>query len=343
MRNREFASLGVEMAEAKVVEGRTLEGYLSAFNYPIDESWGRQKRTLFMRPGMWNKTLQENRDQIQMLVNHGMGRYDIPIGVWTDLEPDARGLYGRGTLHDGPANQDVIAALAAGALRAMSVQFEVTDDSFNEDRTERYIHAAKLYEGGPVTFPKNLGATASLHSMAQMATLLAEEEVAEKELHEAVTNGLMSRDEARALLDLHWDGAAAMRSASSAAEFRKIAFERANDSDPDTAAHWALPHHPSPGADADPAGVAAALAALHGGRGGAPDLKNSAAAESHLNAHRAEASSQGAGTKATPEDDRLTRIRYELHVSESSLKEAEDWLAREEKANERTGAHADPS
>ncbi len=323
MRNREFASLGVEMAEAKVVEGRTLEGYLSAFNYPIDESWGRQKRTLFMRPGMWNKTLQENRDQIQMLVNHGMGRYDIPIGVWTDLEPDTRGLYGRGTLHDGPANQDVIAALAAGALRAMSVQFEVTDDSFNEDRTERYIHAAKLYEGGPVTFPKNLGATASLHSMAQMATLLAEEEVAEKELH--------------------WDGAAAMRSASSAAEFRKIAFERANDSDPDTAAHWALPHHPSPGADADPAGVAAALAALHGGRGGAPDLKNSAAAESHLNAHRAEASSQGAGTKATPEDDRLTRIRYELHVSESSLKEAEDWLAREEKANERTGAHADPS
>jgi HK97 family phage prohead protease len=82
-----------------------------------------------------------------------------------------------------------------------------------------------------------------------------------------------------------WDGAAAMRSCSSAADFRKIAFERANDSDPDTAAHWALPHHSSPGAEANPAGVAAALGALHGGRGGAPDLKSKGAAESHLNAH----------------------------------------------------------
>src|SRR6266498_921355 len=101
--------------------------------------------------------------------------------------------------------------------------------------------------------------------MAQMATLLAEEEVAEKELH--------------------WDGAAAMQSASSAAEFRKIAFERDNDSDPDTAAHWALPHHPSPGAAADPAGVSAALGALNGSRGGPPDLKNAAAARAHLEAH----------------------------------------------------------
>ncbi len=82
-----------------------------------------------------------------------------------------------------------------------------------------------------------------------------------------------------------WDGDAALASAHSAADFRKIAFERDNDSDPDTAAHWALPHHPSPGADADPQGVAAALGALSGGRGGPPDLKDSAAARAHLEAH----------------------------------------------------------
>jgi len=87
------------------------------------------------------------------------------------------------------------------------------------------------------------------------------------------------------LMKAEWNGDAAMRSCHSAADFRKIAFERANDSDPDTAAHWALPHHSSPGAEANPAGVAAALAALHGARGGAPDLKNKAAAESHLQAH----------------------------------------------------------
>jgi HK97 family phage prohead protease len=60
-----------------------------------------------------------------------------------------------------------------------------------------------------------------------------------------------------------WDGAAAMRSCSSAADFRAIAFELSNDSEPDTAAHWALPHHNSPGAGANPDGVSAALGRLN--------------------------------------------------------------------------------
>jgi hypothetical protein len=87
--------------------------------------------------------------------------------------------------------------------------------------------------------------------------------------------------------ELHtkWDGAAAMRTCKSASDFRAIAFERDNDSDPDTAAHWALPHHPRPGAGADAGGVSAALGALSGARGGAPDLKNAGAARSHLQAH----------------------------------------------------------
>jgi HK97 family phage prohead protease len=87
--------------------------------------------------------------------------------------------------------------------------------------------------------------------------------------------------------ELRWDGAAAMQTCSTAADFRSIAFERNNDSAPDTAAHWALPHHPRPGATADPQGVSAALAALHGGRGGRPNLKDPAAAEAHLQRHSA--------------------------------------------------------
>jgi hypothetical protein len=95
----------------------------------------------------------------------------------------------------------------------------------------------------------------------------------------------------RPMLDLHHP--------SEIADLRKIAFERANDSDPDTAAHWALPHHPSPGADADPAGVSAALGALNGARGGAPDLKSKEAAQAHLENH------QGAGEKAAGNAEHL--------------------------------------
>jgi hypothetical protein len=84
-----------------------------------------------------------------------------------------------------------------------------------------------------------------------------------------------------------WDGAAAMAKCKDAGDFRSIAFERANDSDPDTAAHWALPHHDGPGQSANPKGVSAALGSLNGSRGGAPSLKDSGAARSHLEKHEA--------------------------------------------------------
>ncbi len=301
MREREFASFPLELAQVST-KGRTMEGYASVFNYPIESG---KDHTTFVRPGAFTKTLKENRAQIQVLFNHGMDpRYGLlPIGTAEVMQEDKRGLWTEVELHDGPDNDNIRAALASGSLRAQSIQFETMQESTNDERTERYIEQVRLWEFGPVTFPANDAATATLHSLAGFASLLGE---------------------------VQWDGAAALRTCSNAAEFRKIAFERSNDSDPDTAAHWALPHHPSwrgaPG-NADSAGVAAALAALHGGRGGAPDLKASVATvESHLTAHQSEASSAG-GRESTVEEDRLTRWLFDKgQLNEQALKE----LARQE-------------
>lgn len=303
MKDREFASFSMELAQVST-KGKTMEGYASVFNYPIES--GRDQKT-FVKPGAFTKTLKENRSQIQTLFNHGMDpRYGLlPIGTITRLEEDKRGLWSEVELHDGPDNENIKAALSSGALRAQSIQFESKQESFNDERTERYLEQVKLYEFGPVTFPANEAATATLHSMVAMATILGE---------------------------LNWDGAAALKSCSNAAEFRKIAFERANDSDPDTAAHWTLPHHARPGAGPDSAGVAAALAALHGGRGGAPDLKQSVTSvENHLQRHQAETSSAGDRAEGTsPTDDRLTGWLYAKgQLSEQALKELaeqEAWL-----------------
>lgn len=79
-----------------------------------------------------------------------------------------------------------------------------------------------------------------------------------------------------------WDGGAALAKGKSAADFRKFAFERDNDSDPDTPAHWALPYKDGPDAKVNAKGVAAAVGALNGARGGKPDLKNESAARSKL-------------------------------------------------------------
>lgn len=284
VRQREYASFGTELAQA-TVSGRTLEGYGSVTDYPIDTSLYGTKQTTYVRKGAFKKTIAERFDQIQLLYNHGQDPAFgfLPIGRINELKEDDHGLYVKGELHDAPAVQNVKAALASGALRAMSIQFETTQESYNDDRSERYIEQLKLYEVGPVTFPANEAAFATLHSAP--FPLGAE---------------------------LMWDGDAAMRTCSTAAEFRKIAFERANDSDPDTAAHWTLPHHPNPdGApgNADARGVAAALAALGGARGGRPDLKQSVeSVRGHLQGHQAESSSvgdRGEGTRIL-DGDRLT-------------------------------------
>jgi len=302
VRERLIANIPRELAQVET-KGRMLEGYASAFNYPIDSGTRSHPQTTFVRPGAFARTLKNNRDQIQVLFNHGHDpRYgELPIGTIKDLHEDKRGLKAQVELHDGPDNENIRAALASGALRAMSIQFETMDEDFNTDRTERYLKELKLWEFGPVTFPANEGAVATLHSLAALAYDLEDASIEE-----------------------HWDGAAALKTCDTAAEFRKIAFERSNDSDPDTAAHWTLPHHPTwqgaPG-NADPAGVSAALAALHGGRGGTPDLKASVTSvENHLTAHQSEASS------AEARESTLAAARLTWAHKANRLLEQEDEL-----------------
>ncbi|MGH2374669.1 MAG: HK97 family phage prohead protease [bacterium] len=294
MRKPEYSTLGLDLSKMELhSEGdhRTLVGYASAFNVPMPGDFGE---AVVMRPGAFTKTLKENLASVQVLYHHGkdpqIGKK--PLGRPRVINQDATGLWTETPLSKTQYNDEIIIPLLEDrTLRAMSVSIGVVQERWNKDRTERAIHQVVLDEFGPTPFPRNLGATAALHSLEFPPEALRWEE--------------------------HWDGAAALRTCSNAAEFRKIAFERNNDSDPDTAAHWALPHHPNwRGApdNADPGGVGAALAALHGGRGGAPDLKQSVdTVESHLQAHQAESSS--AGDRSTQEAaaslgaDRLTLSR----------------------------------
>lgn len=290
MRERLVADIPRELAQVQT-KGNTLSGYASVFNHPIDSGNSVFSQTTFVRPGAFTRTLKNNRDQIQVLFNHGHDpRYgELPIGTVKRLEEDSKGLAAEVELHDGPDNENIRAALGSGALRAMSIQFETISEAYNDDRSERYLQELKLWEFGPVTFPANQAATASLHSIAGFA------------------------------VELHWDGQAAMQTCDSAADFRQIAFERNNDSNPDTAAHWTLPHHPRPGAGPDSTGVGAALAALSGARGGAPDLKQSVGSvRSHLQRHQSESSSLWV-RESTPDEARLT-----WRLAASRLLEHED-------------------
>lgn len=180
MRERLLADIPAEIASAKT-SGNLMSGYASVFNYPIDSGVPSHPQTTYVMPGAFTKTLNENRDMIQVLFNHGMDpRYgQLPIGRVQDIKQDRHGLFTQVELHDGPDNENIRAALAQGALRAMSIQFEVMQQDYSDDRSERYLQQLKLWEFGPVTFPANEAATAQLHS-ANLWTPNSEAEASEQ-------------------------------------------------------------------------------------------------------------------------------------------------------------------
>lgn len=190
MRDREFASFPATAAQIAAT-GHTLSGYASVFNYPIDSGVPSFAQTTYVRPGAFTKTLKENVDKVKSLFNHGLDpRYGkLPIGRVTDLHQDAHGLWGEVELHDGPDNQNIIAALASGSLNSMSIAFEVTQEAYNDDRSERYIQQAKLFEFGPVTFPANEAATASLHSLGEFVAAVTPAASSEDEQTETPAPG----------------------------------------------------------------------------------------------------------------------------------------------------------
>jgi ATP-dependent protease ClpP protease subunit len=80
---------------------------------------------------------------------------------------------------------------------------------------------------------------------------------------------------------LNWDASAAMAACHSPGDYRKVCAGEKSEGDPDTQAHWALPHHAGPDSGPDKGGVVAALGRINQTQ----DLKNKDAALAHLKAH----------------------------------------------------------
>jgi HK97 family phage prohead protease len=206
VRERLVADIPRELAQVET-RGRMLEGYASVFDWPIESGTPSRPQTTFVRQGAFTRTLNNNMDQIQVMFNHGHDpRYgELPIGTVKDLREDHRGLKASVELHDGPDNENIRAALASGALRAMSIQFETINEDFNDDHTERNLRELKLWEFGPVAFPANTAAVASLHSLAAYAVDLESVTAnANSKEHQPEAPGSEARESTLDLARLTW-------------------------------------------------------------------------------------------------------------------------------------------
>lgn len=128
-------------------EAGTFSGYATKFN-----STDLVGDTIL--PGAFTKAL-ENIGTLPIFFNHNS--YDVPIGKYTKVEQNARGLKVEGQLIlDIPKAQDVYSAMKAGVVSGLSIGFSINDDGYEEkeDRSGLIIkEIAKLREISICTYP----------------------------------------------------------------------------------------------------------------------------------------------------------------------------------------------
>ena len=138
---------------ASVNDEGIFEGYLST--YDDVDSYG----TYFM-PGAWDRSIERfnSGEVIPVLWSHDRSK---PIGKFTELKSDDKGLWGRGklTLED-PQAKIAYAHMKDGSVMGLSVGFEMDYDNviYNRLLDALGIAEADLFECSVVVFPANSNA-----------------------------------------------------------------------------------------------------------------------------------------------------------------------------------------
>lgn len=159
------------------------EGYGSVFNN--EDDYGD-----VVLPGAFTKTLNDHQARgrmPKMLLNHGglAGMFAspapedlIPIGKWTAMSEDTRGLLCKGQLFnlDTELGKRIHGAMKEGELDGLSIGYRAREviRGTKENEPRRQLKAIDLIEVSPVTFPANAAATVTSIKNAPRITTVRE-------------------------------------------------------------------------------------------------------------------------------------------------------------------------
>lgn len=103
-------------------------------------------------PGAFSRSLaRRGAGGIRMLYQHDPAE---PIGVWTEIREDARGLFVRGRLMaDVARGREVASLMRAGALDGLSIGFKTVKARPDRAAGIRRLNEIDLWEISVVTFP----------------------------------------------------------------------------------------------------------------------------------------------------------------------------------------------
>lgn len=139
---RKYVRLNVDKTRDPMV----VEGYASLFG-ECDQGGDIVER------GAYSASLERlmaKGQQVKMLWQHDPAQ---PIGVWTEVREDARGLYVKGRLLENVARaQEAATLIAAGAIDGLSIGYRTLKSTKN-DKGQRLLRELDLWEVSLVTFP----------------------------------------------------------------------------------------------------------------------------------------------------------------------------------------------
>jgi HK97 family phage prohead protease len=135
------------------VNGSKVSGYLAAFN-------NRDADNDVIMKGAFTKSLNDRgvnsttARKIAYLYQHDMSR---PIGRFTVLAEDAKGLYFEADLDNIPLSNDVKEQYKSGTLNQHSIGFRYISDKIDYEKSTDtyYVKEVDLFEGSVVTMGSN--------------------------------------------------------------------------------------------------------------------------------------------------------------------------------------------
>lgn len=127
----------------------TVEGYGSVFG--VTDNWDD-----IIAAGAFTKSLSEHKAAGTMPAMLWQHDCDEPIGIWTEMVEDAKGLRIKGQLAlDTTRGKEAFALLKMGALNGLSVGFISKQWSYDTETDIRTLTEIDLWEVSIVTFPAN--------------------------------------------------------------------------------------------------------------------------------------------------------------------------------------------
>lgn len=173
-------STGIALELKAVGEDGSIEGYGSVFG--VIDDWDD-----VVAAGAFKNSLAEHKAAGTMPAMLWQHSSDEPIGVWTDVVEDSKGLKVKGKLClETARGKEAYALLKMGALNGLSIGFVTVPGTsrYNDDGV-RVVTEVDLWEVSVVTFQANKAATVTNIKAAPHVDEIAAPKDAERTLREA--------------------------------------------------------------------------------------------------------------------------------------------------------------